>query len=113
MAATNRHQQTDNAVDCALMTSVATAYQTREYVKMGRRPKRSAIVEKSRAPANRPAKVPNAKLARSGRPKRPASPLWKTPANTNAGASRLVSAISYISKQAPNEIRATEEHSDP
>src|SRR3982074_2644023 len=113
MAATNRHKQIDNTVACALMTSVATAYQTREYVKMGRRPKRSAIVEKTSAPTNNPAKVPNAKVARSGRPNGPAWPLWKIPANTNAGARRLVSAISYISKKAPNEMRATQDHRVP
>src|SRR5712672_1819406 len=77
---------------------------------MGRRPKRSAIVEKTSAPTNNPAKVPKAKVARSGRPKRPAWPLWKIPADANAGASRLVSAISYISKKAPNEMRATQDH---
>src|SRR5258708_10988965 len=65
MAATKRQRQIEEAVDCALITRVAAAYQTSDHVKIGLRPMVSANFEKSSAPRKRPLKLPNPNVARS------------------------------------------------
>ena len=60
---TNRQASIAMAVDWQAIISVAAVYQSRDQVKIARRPKRSASCEKMMVPTKRPANVAAAKVA--------------------------------------------------
>ncbi len=71
IAAMNRHTSIPMADSCSPITTVAAAYHSNAYVKIGLRPRRSAIVENITVPRYSPAKVAAMNVAWSVIPNSP------------------------------------------